>query len=122
MRVIVSGQRDWKGRKCAKKMVTRLMQLPSNTLIIHGNAEGADRMADKIAKLLGLDIKRYPLYKSDWKRHGKAAGVLRNQRMINDNKPDLVLCFFTKYSESKGTKDMLRRAQEYGCDWESIAP
>lgn len=102
------------------KMMKRLMELPQGTLIIHGAAEGADKMADKISRLLGFDIKRYPLYKDDWRREGKEAGNLRNQRMLNENEVDLVLCFFTDYNESKGTKDMLRRAHVDGVSWEII--
>lgn len=43
------------------------------------------------------------------------AGLRRNQDMLDDFKPSLVLAFFDKpYSESRGTKDMCERAIHAG--------
>lgn len=67
---------------------------------------GADRMAENIAESLGWNVERYP---ADWKKDGKAAGPLRNQRMI-DEKPDICVAFPT--NASRGTWDCVRRAEK----------
>jgi hypothetical protein len=56
------------------------------------------------------DIKHVEM-KPDWKRHGPAAGPMRNQRML-DWGPDLVVAF----AGGKGTADMVRRARAAGVD------
>lgn len=45
-----------------------------------------------------------------WKDHGKAAGPIRNQLMLDDFKPDLVVAF----PGGKGTADMVKKAQDAG--------
>jgi predicted polyphosphate/ATP-dependent NAD kinase len=39
---------------------------------------------------------------------GKAAGIIRNQRMLDEGKPDLVIAF----QGGDGTADMVRRANK----------
>ena len=48
-------------------------------------------------------------YPADWKKYGKSAGPLRNQRMIDEGKPDLVVAF----PGGVGTADMISRAKAY---------
>jgi len=48
--------------------------------------------------------------RGEWDKIGKKAGPLRNQRMLDEGKPDLVVAF----SGSGGTKDMVRRAVKAG--------
>jgi hypothetical protein len=80
--------------------------------IVHGNALGADSLCDYYARKLGYVVHRH---RADWKKHGKAAGPIRNQEML-DKHPDicLVLAFSWNLSESKGTADMVRRATKKG--------
>jgi hypothetical protein len=75
-----------------------------NVIIIHGNAEGADKLSAEVAKELGYTIESYP---ADWNTYGKAAGPIRNQLMI-EQKPDLVIAFWDGIS--RGTADMLNKA------------
>ena len=44
----------------------------------------------------------------DWKKYGKKAGPLRNQQMLEEGKPDLVVAF----PGGNGTADMVRRAKK----------
>lgn len=82
------------------------------TQIVHGGARGADRMAGHVAKGLGYPVH---VHEADWNAHGKAAGILRNQEML-DRHPDieLVLAFHDDLAHSKGTGDMVRRARAAG--------
>jgi hypothetical protein len=49
-------------------------------------------------------------YPADWYTHGKAAGPIRNQKMLDDAFPDVVLAF----PGGRGTADMVRRAEKVG--------
>lgn len=75
--------------------------------IIHGDAKGADFMARLWAICNGFDEVRFP---ADWKAHGKGAGPIRNQRMLDEGKPDVVVAF----PGGKGTVDMVARAKKAG--------
>lgn len=65
----------------------------------------------KLASLtLGLHVDEYP---ADWDNHGKRAGPIRNQRML-DQDPDLVIAFVPKTGITRGTGDMVKRANQKG--------
>lgn len=84
----------------------------SKQVIIHGKAEGADTLAGQWADINNVPVLEFPVKKTDWKTHGKAAESIRNQQMIDEGKPDLVVAFPTP--QSKGTWDMIRRAKKAG--------
>lgn len=75
--------------------------------LIHGGARGADEGAERWGKSEHIKTHRYA---ADWKKHGKAAGPIRNQRMIDEGKPDVVIAF----PGGKGTADMVSRARTDG--------
>ncbi len=64
-----------------------------------------------VAAGLGLSVQAYP---AQWHQYGRAAGPLRNQEMLTDAKPDLVLAFHRNLARSRGTADMVRRARAAG--------
>ena len=86
----------------------RLKGLPE--AVIQGGAKGADLMAKNWA------TKRFALRvvteKADWNKHGKAAGPIRNQAMIDTYHPHLVIAF----PGGRGTADMVTRARDAGVD------
>ena len=45
---------------------------------------------------------------------GRRAGPIRNQQMIDECRPDLVIAFHENIIESKGTKDMVNRSMKAG--------
>ena len=104
MRVLVCGDRHWNGYTV---ILRRLKSLPKDTVIIHSDCRGADRLAGAAAKKLGLKVKPYP---AKWKEFGRAAGPTRNQEMLDEGKPDLVIAFHSNMSASKGTANMVARA------------
>jgi len=104
-RVLICGSRTFND---SNKMLKALRQ-HKPTVIIHGCAKGADEMAGKFAQQFGVKEEKYP---AKWDKYGKAAGCIRNQQMLDEGKPDLVLAFPTE--ESRGTYDMIRRARQLG--------
>ncbi len=116
MRVLVCGSRDFTDRAAicramqAAKERERLQDRDMH--VVHGDAPGADRLAGALATVFGWSCSTYP---ADWSRHGRGAGPIRNQRMLDEGKPDIVLAFVNKpLAESRGTADMVRRARAAG--------
>jgi hypothetical protein len=77
--------------------------------IVHGGARGADTMAAQWARRMALDETAVP---ADWNTHGKGAGPIRNQKMLDDHCPKFVVAF----PGGRGTADMIARAREAGID------
>lgn len=104
MRILVCGSRDWTD---SNTIYQKLSRYPDNTIVIHGACRGADRLAGTAAKCLGMPIMEFP---ADWQKYGKSAGPIRNQQMLDEGKPDLVIACHDDLENSKGTKDMVARA------------
>jgi len=113
LRVLVCGGRDFFDYAKLCETLDGLLNSNSDPLpppeivIIHGCAPGADLMADKWAVNRYVMVEEYP---ADWKMHGPAAGPIRNQRMLDEGKPDIVVAF----PGGRGTADMVRRAKAAG--------
>lgn len=80
------------------------------TEVIHGNAAGADMLAMQVCREEAIP---YRGFDPDWNTYGKSAGIIRNQAMVLQ-KPDQVLAFYKKNTPTRGTLDMIRRANEAG--------
>lgn len=104
MRVLVCGGRDYAD---GGSVFHTLETLRGISLIIEGGALGADEWAALWADTRGVKRMRFA---ADWGAHGRAAGPRRNQRMLDEGKPDLVVAF----PGGKGTADMVRRARKAG--------
>ena len=78
-------------------------------VLITGGARGADTLAHNLA-LGGFEREVYP---ADWATHGRAAGVIRNQQML-DTGVDLVVAVAPRTGLTTGTGDMVRRARAAG--------
>jgi hypothetical protein len=103
MKLLICGGRDYDDENAVRSSVDRLKP----DLIITGGASGADALGAKQASRLGCASE---VYKADWKTHGRAAGPIRNQKMLDEGKPDLVLAF----PGGRGTADMVSRARRAG--------
>jgi hypothetical protein len=103
VRVLVCGSRYYSDREAVFSTLDRL----DVTVVITGGAAGADILAEHWAYERGVPLEHYA---ADWKRHGKAAGPIRNQEMLDQDQPDLVLAF----PGGRGTADMVRRARAAG--------
>lgn len=92
MRLLVCGSRN--GGAWGWIDATRIrheIEMLAPTDIIEGEAPGVDTMARTIAGTMpGVTIHAYP---ADWSRDGRAAGPLRNARMLREGKPDRGLAF-----------------------------
>jgi hypothetical protein len=105
MRVLITGSRNWTNRAT---VIAALEGFDDDTVIVHGGAWGADTMADEVAQEMGFRTEMHPAM---WRTHGRAAGPIRNQEMV-DAGADVCLAF--PMSGSKGTWDCVRRARKAG--------
>lgn len=104
MRVLICGGRDVTNCKLVFDILDNLCKTEVVDCVIEGDARGADRIAGAWAKRRRVDLKLYP---ADWNKHGISAGPIRNQRMLDEGEPDLVIAF----PGGKGTADMVSRAK-----------
>lgn len=109
MRVLVCGSRHWRDKKAIRMI---LEELPRDTVIIHGGAVGADRLAGEVAKELKFD--KIIVFPAQWRKYGQAAGPIRNKRMLIEGKPDTVYAFHPNIEQSAGTRNMVEQAKKAG--------
>jgi len=106
MRVLICGDREWNDYK---SIVAILEKFGKGTIVIHGAARGADSLAGIAGNDLGYEVLKFP---AQWDKYGKAAGVIRNQQMLDEGKPDCAVAFHDNIKSSKGTKDMIKRLEK----------
>lgn len=109
MKVLCCGDRAWSNDLC---IYDALRYLGDGTVVVHGACRGADRLCGRVAESLGYGVVSVP---ADWDTHGKAAGIIRNQKMLTDH-PDIAFwfAFHNNLSESRGTADMVARLTKRG--------
>lgn len=107
MRLLVCGGRDYTNVGTVWATLNAIHAATPIRLVIHGAARGADTLAKKWA--LENHVMQTPV-PADWDKHGKAAGAIRNQRMLDEYNPSHVLAF----PGGRGTADMVRRARAAG--------
>lgn len=125
--ILVCGGRDFSSYKTVERVLDILVQrFDKNDLtIIEGGAPGADRMAGMWALRRGI---WHASYRAKWEdlshpdaairirangsRYDAMAGHRRNQQMLDEGKPDLVVAF----PGGTGTADMVRLAKRAGVE------
>jgi hypothetical protein len=108
-RVLVCGGRDYDDRGQLYVALDRLHAAHRFSLVIAGGARGADTLARDWAKAREVPVK---VYMAQWQRLGSEAGPVRNQRMLDKGRPDLVIAF----PGGRGTADMVERARRAGVE------
>jgi hypothetical protein len=96
-----------KDYKIVTKAIAKHFQ-PGDHLVSGGCPKGADAFAEIFAKVEGLTITiHYP----NWKKHGKAAGIIRNTAIAMDCD---VLIACVAPDRTGGTEDTIRKAKKLG--------
>lgn len=85
-RVLVCGGRDYKDFATVRAW---LDPMPIS-VVIEGGASGADLMARNWAVQNGVPVETFD---AEWEKHGRAAGPIRNRRMLEEGKPDVIVAF-----------------------------
>lgn len=101
MRILVCGGRDFNDAAIVFAALDE--HAASAECICHGGAPGADSLAGEWAQNRGIECR---VFHADWERHGRAAGPIRNQQMLTEFAPTLVVAF----PGGRGTNDMIFKA------------
>lgn len=109
MRVLVCGGRDVTDTHGVYKALDRLYREFGFDVVIEGDARGVDRIAGYWAVKKRLTVLRFA---ADWEQHGSAAGPIRNKRMLDEGRPDLVIAF----PGGRGTANMVKQARDAGVE------
>jgi len=115
--VLVCGGRAYENKAHVWTVLDQIHHYMPITRIVHGGAKawiaekritvGADYFAGTWAKAMGVPCTEML---ADWKAHGRAAGPIRNQKMLDQTSPDYVIAF----PGGSGTRDMTIRARANG--------
>lgn len=109
MKVLVCGGREFADADLLNHELDRLHAEHRFTQVINGVARGADALAGEWARSRGVELKEFP---ADWQGEGRHAALIRNERMLVEGKPDLVVAFPGK----RGTYHMCRLAEDAGVE------
>lgn len=104
MKVLVCGGRNLNNRTGIWTTLDAQHAKSPITILIHGACSGVDTIAGIWAKSREVVCYAYP---AKWTKYGRAAGPIRNQQMIDEAKPDLVIAF----PGGDGTEDMKEKAR-----------
>jgi ribA/ribD-fused uncharacterized protein len=107
MRLCIAGGCDFTDVEYAIPRIQKVHLADPVDTEICGMARGADLIGRAWAKELGIPVEEYH---ADWKRYGRAAGPIRNQRMADEGKPDCVLAL----PGNSGTASMVEIARKAG--------
>jgi hypothetical protein len=115
MRVLACGGRDFRDYTMHDKALDLLHSRRPVTCLIHGGAAGADALSGAWAEERGIQVL---VFYADWDKHGRAAGHLRNRRMLMEGHPELVVAF----PGGRGTANMIENATKEGTKvWQPYA-
>ena len=107
MKVLVCGGRNFDDVEFLDETLDAYHEQFVFTKLIHGGADGADTLAGDWAHSRGVQKK---VYRANWGKHGRAAGPIRNQQMLDEEHPDLVIAF----EGGNGTAHMVSIAKKAG--------
>lgn len=137
-RVLVVGDPEWEDYESISSVLGIMHALYDGIdVLIEGDAWWPKLEAD--GKRLGVDqlsrwwamLNGVPTltFRLKWTGPGSkaiVAGFERNQRMLDEGKPDVVVAFHTELTKSKNALDLIRRADLWGglaiwmCDGEAL--
>jgi hypothetical protein len=106
--IVVTGSRDWTNVETVKNVLLEYRDLQPT--IIHGGCRGLDLIAKDVAEKIGYKTIEV---KADWQHHGRAAGPIRNRKML-DMSPKQVIAFHDNIASSLGTKDTINESMRRG--------
>jgi predicted Rossmann-fold nucleotide-binding protein len=131
VRVLVCGGRDYRNWLHMYAVLASQHERHRFTAIIEGGASGADAGARTFGEQEGIPVETFP---ADWSdlshpgaiirtrrdgaRYDATAGHRRNQRMLEEGRPNLVIAF----PGGRGTADMVRRSRKAGVEVVEVAP
>jgi ABC-type Fe3+-hydroxamate transport system substrate-binding protein len=106
MEVLVCGGRNYSDKLKVFKTLYQIDAAIGISTVITGGCTGADTLAGLWAQ---ENTKVLTVVPADWALHGRKAGPIRNEKLL-DLRPDLVVAF----PGGRGTEDMVKKAIKQG--------
>jgi len=100
MKIAIVGSRDFELYDKLVEYIKSKIDVSEITVVVSGGAKGADTLAERFAKENNIPL---TVVLPDWKKHGRAAGPLRNKIIVDI--ADIVFAFWD--GKSKGTKSAI---------------
>lgn len=110
LRVMVCGGRDYEDRDAVFRALDKIRTKHGVVCLISGCARGADTLGIEWAEARGVPVARFPVSPHEWHTYGKAAGHLRNGKMIREGCPDICVHF----PGGRGTANALEQCYDHG--------
>ena len=107
--LIITGSRDFTDRHFVFATLDKEHAARPITLLVHGDARGADTLADHWARAHQIKVDTIP---ADWGRYGIKAGPIRNIEMLEKYPGAKVIGF--SLGKSTGTRHCMREAKKRG--------
>ena len=121
MKIIVAGTRTFSDYELLSKTMDGFISVfcglqiyyGTDIEIVSGTANGADKFGERWAEeqkssyRKNIKLKQFP---ADWEKHGKAAGLIRNEQMADYGQA--LIAFWD--GKSRGTKHMIQTALKKG--------
>jgi hypothetical protein len=119
LRILVTGSRLWVDtetiRDALLKAIDEINPQYGKPILVHGDARGADRIADRQWQQLRHSrpgwLARPEVHPANWEHYGKAAGHIRNAEMVGIG---AAICLAFPIGESRGTRGCIRLAEKAG--------
>jgi YspA, cpYpsA-related SLOG family len=108
----VCGGRDYRDQVQLNDVLR--VQVRGDDIVVHGDASGADSMADDWARRNGNHVIRIPAL---WESYGRSAGPRRNAVIATLN-----LRLLIAFPGDVGTADMVRKANAKGIEVVEVPP
>src|SRR5262245_28905731 len=107
MKVLVCGGREFADVAFIHAHLDRLHRQYQFKTLIEGDARGVDRIAGEWASTRDVELIVYP---ANWKEEGRHAALIRNERMLSQGQPDVVIAF----PGGNGTAHTCWKAEQLG--------
>lgn len=114
MRILVTGSRNWTDEQSVTMGIYSLGLLVvewSEITIVHGGAQGADTIADRVARTFGAQRE---IHRPDYKTGDPKTAPLRRNDLMLDSGIALVLAFMLGAPERGGTLYTVNGAKKRG--------
>jgi len=108
VKVLVSGSRDIEEKSVVYDAIINAPWRPDE--IVHGDASGVDKIADRYARMHSIDRDVHPIPEWIWDKIGPKAGPMRNDYMVRQ--ADALIAVWD--GESSGTRDAMQQAESEG--------
>ena len=107
--IVVTGGRTYSEAARVAEVLGTVLARAGSMRLLHGDATGADQLAKAWAAENQVEAVPFPVLLNEWRCYGKAAGPIRNARMVAQ-RPDLVVAF----PGNDGTADCVAQARAAG--------